>query len=270
MNRIHDNIKITYVEEGYLPNWPYHLISDEEMMNAFFSAGREGDKLVLDSNCFFANKYPLLDDNDTEMSSHYQDLLEALNYFKGVFLSSISSSGEGCELPNWVYSYMLGTVISVDSDVLDIHDLLVALGKDNIDDIFTKCASSACYEVSSKWVSKQTYFKSIGHMVYVTGKFNYCSSEEEIKSLLRLNSLNVSETFNSEVDTIIIGGTGQDIDSSVLRKARGSVNILYEPEALVQLYRFEVDDKIYYTRPPTLFGEPHVIKSLRLSENPLV
>ena len=32
---IHDVIKIRYVKEGYLPNYPYHLISDEEMFHAF-------------------------------------------------------------------------------------------------------------------------------------------------------------------------------------------------------------------------------------------
>ncbi len=31
----HDIIKIQYSREGYLPDYPYHMISDREMFNAF-------------------------------------------------------------------------------------------------------------------------------------------------------------------------------------------------------------------------------------------
>ena len=34
---IHDLIKIKYIREGYLPNYPYHMISDEEVFNAFIN-----------------------------------------------------------------------------------------------------------------------------------------------------------------------------------------------------------------------------------------
>ena len=32
---VHTLIKIKYINEGYLMNYPYRLISDEEMFNAF-------------------------------------------------------------------------------------------------------------------------------------------------------------------------------------------------------------------------------------------
>ena len=32
---IHDTIKIMYVNMGYLPNFPFYLISDSEMIEAF-------------------------------------------------------------------------------------------------------------------------------------------------------------------------------------------------------------------------------------------
>ena len=35
---VHDLIKIKLVRAGYLPNYPYHLISDKEMCEAFISA----------------------------------------------------------------------------------------------------------------------------------------------------------------------------------------------------------------------------------------
>lgn len=37
MSLVHDLIKIKYVREGYLPNYPYHLISDSEMCDAFIN-----------------------------------------------------------------------------------------------------------------------------------------------------------------------------------------------------------------------------------------
>ena len=34
---VHDIIKINYTRQGYLPYYPYHLISDEEMFEGFMS-----------------------------------------------------------------------------------------------------------------------------------------------------------------------------------------------------------------------------------------
>ena len=76
MTFIHNNIKIKYVNLGYLPNWPYHLISDEEMFDAFMSnvvidksecrydetsKSYVGSKLESGQGFFFDN-YPLLDE----------------------------------------------------------------------------------------------------------------------------------------------------------------------------------------------------------------
>ena len=35
MNSLHDTIKIDLIRQGYLPNYPYHMISDIEMCKAF-------------------------------------------------------------------------------------------------------------------------------------------------------------------------------------------------------------------------------------------
>ena len=36
-----DNVKIKYIQEGYLPNYPYHLISDIEAFNAFLQVSQQ-------------------------------------------------------------------------------------------------------------------------------------------------------------------------------------------------------------------------------------
>lgn len=142
MNLIHDDIKIRYVREGYLPNWPYHLISEEEMLNAFLSVDKESGEL----SGFFPDYYPLI---DKSMKDQYTALVEQLLYHIQQKIRH-----EDYEIPDWVYSYMLGNVIGPESDVQDIHDLLVMLRTDNLYDVFDALSASACYDVSKEWVGK--------------------------------------------------------------------------------------------------------------------
>lgn len=135
---IHDTVKIRLIQRGYLPNYPYHLISDSEMADAFLSSGV----------CYFYDEYPLLDDN---LSVQYKELVESIQYH----LDILKNSDDGTMLlPDWIYSYMLGSTISVNSSIDDIHDLLVMLNVDNIDDVFTPIAQKSCYEVSKAWLRK--------------------------------------------------------------------------------------------------------------------
>lgn len=146
MNLLNDNIKIKFVREGYLPNWPYHEISNEEMCDAFISNG----------DGYFYDNYPLLDES---LKDQYDELVSAISYH----LDKMRISDDpDYMLPYWVYSYMVGSVISINSDTRDIHDLLVCLNVDNIDDIFTPAAQQWCYQVSKGWISKLT-IKNLDH-----------------------------------------------------------------------------------------------------------
>lgn len=139
---IHDVIKIKYVQEGYLPNIPYHLISDEEMCDAFMNDSGDED--------FWTYKYPLIDEN---LREPYENLKSAILWHINQLKDSQDPS---FAMPDWVYSYMLGEVLSVNSSIYDLHYLLVMLGVDNINDIFTPLAASACYKVSNIWLGKLT------------------------------------------------------------------------------------------------------------------
>lgn len=68
MSIIHDIIKINYIQSGYLPNYPYYLISDKEMINAFLAP-----------DGFFAAIYSI-DTEDTTLLTIYQELREAIEY----------------------------------------------------------------------------------------------------------------------------------------------------------------------------------------------
>lgn len=148
MSFLHDIIKIQFVREGYLPNYPPHLIDDCEMLDAFLRYSDWNSFESDDSPMYFRDYYPLLSD---DLKEKYIDLMESIMYYIDQFKES---EDDVRKLPDWVYSYMLGSVISVNSNILDIHDMLVSMGIDNLDDEFLPNACDMCYKVSESWLSK--------------------------------------------------------------------------------------------------------------------
>jgi len=150
----HEVIKIQYTYLGYLPSYPAHLISDEEMCEAFlpldypidndaWAEFLNGDKLSM-----FRDYYPLL---DPAMEPEYRELVSNIAYHLTQFKESIDDDRS---IPDWVLSYMNGSVIGPESDIRDIHDLLALLEIDIMEEEFTKEASSECYKVSEIWLRK--------------------------------------------------------------------------------------------------------------------
>lgn len=148
---LHDVIKIKYISLGYLPNIPYHLISDEEMFSAFHNAESPHD-------CFFYNEYPPMPATDEErgnidpkspVPSKYAVLLDKI--YRTILLYQ---DGEIQQLPDWIYSYMLGAVVGPHSDKRDIHDVIAPLGVDNPDDDYGDDASIKCYQESEEYLRK--------------------------------------------------------------------------------------------------------------------
>lgn len=137
---IHSIIKIQYSAKGYLPNYPYHLISDTEMIHAFIS----DDESI---PTFFSDMYPLIDDS---LVDEYTALKESISYHVNYYLAH----PESYMIPDWVYAYMLGTVVSVNSPALDKHDLFTLMNLDNVDDEFTPEIAKSCYQISKQWLSK--------------------------------------------------------------------------------------------------------------------
>ena len=171
---VHDIIKIKYVNLGYLKkNYPYHLISDEEMFNAFIDLGTGFTSSLIDPDVrFFDMYYP----NPFNPGDKYKrtnaagevieeiDIYEEYNKLKAYIVKSIKEylnyAGTPAEsehlVPNWVYTYMLGEVVYNQSEYLDIQDTLALLGCSNIDNEFTKQACAACYGTSLMYISTLT------------------------------------------------------------------------------------------------------------------
>lgn len=229
---IHDLIKIKFIREGYLPNYPYHMISDSEMFNAFLNPDYAGSSDMEESQYFYY-AYPMIIDSTSEVKKAWISLRKSIMYhiqmykYQSQLLKcdncdeylwmSESLKKKKCpicgqslsiaqyEIPDWVYSYMLGAVIGPRSTVLDIHDIILPMNVDNIDDEFGAEQAHACYEVSKNWINK---------------------------------------TGSSKIHTI----------------TEDDMNRLHLPAIL-----FSIGD-IISLRPVTIYGESHVIKSIRLTQ----
>ena len=142
--------KIRLSNSGYLPNYPYHLISDKELYDAFMDC-KSGTG-------YFFDAYPFL--NNSALSVPYKQLVLTIQYY--LLLAQLSTAANAREdIPDWIYSYMLGFVIGVQSDKKDIHDLIYPLGVDNVDDDFNWQCSVACVNTSQEWIKRKHLSKLI-------------------------------------------------------------------------------------------------------------
>jgi len=145
---VYDTIKIRYVREGYLPNWPYHLTSDEEMCDAFmrFEVNPDTDEEI--GKGFFFDYFPLL---GPSLKESYNVLVAAIR----VHIELLKTSNQyQYRLPDWVCSYMLGQPIGPNSTTNDIHDLICGLGVDNLDDLYEEEQALACLRESTRWLKR--------------------------------------------------------------------------------------------------------------------
>ena len=141
-----------------MPNYPPHLISNEEMCEAFLTnpvkyqqalnkALEDGSDAPYEIS-YFKHVYRLV---NRSMEDEYEVLMNAFRYHIARFLTSVESFYS--DLPDWVYSYMMGHVIANSSSAEDRHYFLTGINRDNIDDIMTSESQEACYEVSKRYIN---------------------------------------------------------------------------------------------------------------------
>ena len=133
---IHNVIKIMYVNMGYLPDHPYHLVSDDEMFDAFLKEGG-----------FFDTYYPCpCDELKEAYDTLYQYIIKCINDFQE----------NNSTIPNWVYSYMIMRPITYQSSEEDIAYICDMANIDavNVLSEFTPLVAMTCYKVSKKWLQK--------------------------------------------------------------------------------------------------------------------
>lgn len=202
---IHDVIKIRLTNDGYLANYPYHMMSDREMFTAFIG-NNPGN--------YFTDNYPCLDKTNDVLKILRNQLALSVLYYTAMYQAAEQA------IPDWVYSYMLGSTISIYSDKLDIHDLNAQLHTENDSDEFTLASSVACMQESAKTLGYVTINQ-------VTAIPLEAEKKQAVEDIFR----------NVMIDT--------DLSAYDLYHNNGDV---------------------IYVRPVSVFGEPHVLKSLRLRQ----
>ena len=168
-----DVVKIALSRAGYLPDHPYHLISNEEMADAFFTTSCLPNSTELDTS--FVNDEDMfhtvyyLPEGWSSLQTEYDTLCRAIQHivftwkqlqnssdsYEEITVDNISYHIDAEELPSWIYSYILNIVICENSSPIDIHDLLVLIDEDNIHDEFTVEAAVKCYQISQRWILKE-------------------------------------------------------------------------------------------------------------------
>ena len=142
---LHDIIKIRYVREGYLPNHPYHMISDDDMFNAFMPETADG---------FFSYYYPQPD--NATLQGRYETLVNSIKYH-----IAMKKAAPDYTLPAFVYTYMLGAAVGIHSGDKYIHDIITPLGAGNLDDEYTEQAMFAVYAESKYYLDRVQTDKTV-------------------------------------------------------------------------------------------------------------
>lgn len=139
-----NNIKIEYSTQGYLDDIPYHLISDKEMFDAFLSDSEE---------CYFRVNYPQPDDTASEeVKEAYASLVHNISHHIQCYLEDVSRT---YQVPDWIYSYMLGYCIgpmSKECDILYLQSLISPSQRPS--GSFSNTTFESILDISSSWVSK--------------------------------------------------------------------------------------------------------------------
>ena len=164
-----DIVKIKMVATGYLKNYPPHLISDDEMCEAFLNTTYP---VSTDGQTSFSKYHiPMTDEeweyfkSDTRLSmfrdyyglpdkaleKQYRDLVSGIVEQLILFEQSME---DGRKLPDWVLSYMNLTTIGAHSEYLDVDGMLMLMGLNMIEPEFTPAVSARCYEISVEWLKK--------------------------------------------------------------------------------------------------------------------
>ena len=237
---IHDIIKIEYIRQGYLPDFPYHLTSDEEMFNAFIvdeiritedvaSKVKEGEHSLWESPKTYINQYKLASFEFVQEGSSQILVIKGSSTRLAVFNSL---TGLDCE-----------SALSPDCYFGANYPLMY----DSLKSQYDELVSAIYYHIEAHIDSKQDVVPlAVPNWVYsymIGAVIGPNSSQADIHDMLALINLdNLGGEFTQEVCNTCL-----DISTKWVKKLPPNKNEM---------------------RPPTIYGEPHVIKSLRITGIP--
>lgn len=109
------------------------------------------EAFIKEDGYFFAN-YP----QPFQFEEQYRKLVDAIKYHINKYIASQASysSASSYEVPDWIYSYMIGAVVGPSSPEQDRHDLFVLLDLDNLEDEFNSEIYAKIFRTSDRWTYK--------------------------------------------------------------------------------------------------------------------
>lgn len=251
-NLLHDLIKIKYVNEGYLPNTPYHQISDNEMLNAFirndndWEFGEDGDVVVSVAELpylhgYFIDTYPCPSDDLLEAYAELVSSIVTNSYY------SYKSLGKG--------DVNLDGLVNFE-DVILMRRYIAGLSPLTSEQIEAGDMNNDG-ELNSKDVL-------LLRRLLETGQANsYILSDVSISEwvypYMLGNAVGQYSSIPDKHDLLVMLGTDNTYDEYDEKSAKACL-------ATSQEYLNRISNNL---RAPTMFGEPHVIKALRLKESNL-
>ena len=230
---IYDLIKIQYSRQGYLPNYPYHLISDAEMFDAFLSFFvsipeedarkiKIGDSSLWESPNEYVRQYQLRSFEVVSDSENIQYLQLYGNRSKLMECMSL-----------------IGFTSTTDMNPMCFFAMNYPMEYESLSDSYQSLIDALCFHID-KAVNFTSYVLPDWVMSYMSQKVisNQASTSQERHDLLVLMNLdNLADELTEEVMQYCL-----KVSKEWIAKL---------PPAQREM------------RPPTMFGEPHVIKSLR-------
>lgn len=234
---IHDVIKMEYIRQGYLPDHPYHLISDREMFDAFLV-----DEIVVDKDVAMKVKQvgPSLWESPRSYISLYT--LASFEFVIEGATQSIIVRGNRQKLADFNTLFSLNCECKLSQECY--FSVNYPMLYDSLSDDYAKLVDSIYYHIN-------TYVDSLNTTNVITlpgWVYSYMagsvvgpnSSEADVHDLLALMNLHsINHEFSEKVCASCLA-----ISRKWITKLPPGKNIM---------------------RPPTIYGEPHVIKSLRIS-----
>ena len=130
---------------GYLTGFPYHMITDKEMLDGFLRKDDEGNY-----EGYYPDYYYCPEGASQDMIDAYDTLTDTIYRLTQSYLT------DGSEIPNWVYSYMMGSTITYTTDEREINYLYQLFYSDtsSADIEFNLQLAEECFATSKEWVQK--------------------------------------------------------------------------------------------------------------------
>ena len=273
---LHNILKIQYVNQGYLPDLPYHLISERELFNAFFSykpiIGTIAE-VQLDSG----TKEQIVGVVDIENPSGFLIDTYPCIYGETVLYKYTESGIEKSYTVADAYHDLLVRIAFIIENYLNYMDIKHSAGHVVEGDV----NMNGTLDINDIWLIRRVIagLDSLSEAQFIIADVNK-DGIISLKDVLRLRQLYSPSYFATELIPdwvysymlgIVVGSNSNIKDRHDLLALLGTDNIDDEIDAVsvVKCYKTSKAwlNSISSGRKdcPTIFGEPHVIKALRLN-----